>query len=264
MPTGKLRGGGWGKLTQDYTNPDVITAVLGICTFGATIGKEGYRNTTTIHPNLKTAIAEAPTVSADILLQPNKSRLEVCPDLNSLPSHWTASPLGITDKAEGSKTRIHHLSYPLGDISGINAGITEHYGAIQLGRIEDTIQVVELFGRNSILMKRDFESAFHPIPISPIDHPLLGFQWEEAFYAEHFPPFGLRTAPYQFNLGVEVFHCILEQQLQMANITATIIHYLEDYLLVLDPGAIVNLKRSSKIFTTLCAQVGLRIKTGKK
>jgi len=130
MPTGQLRREGWSNLTQDYPDPDVVTAVLGICTFGARIGYEGSRNIATIHPNLKTAIDEAETVSADILSELNQSRLEVFPDLNGLPSHFTASPLGLTDKADGSKRRIHHLSYPPGEMSGINAGIPEHYGSI--------------------------------------------------------------------------------------------------------------------------------------
>jgi len=167
MPTGQLRGEGWAKLNQDYPDPNVITAVLGIYTFSARIGYEGYRNTSTIHPNLKTAIAEAPTVSANILLELNKSCLEVFPDLNRLPSHFTASPLGLTDKADGSNRRIHHLSYPPGDMSWINDGIPEHYGTIQYNGIEDAIQAVQPFGRNSILIKRDFKSAFHHIPVLP-------------------------------------------------------------------------------------------------
>ena len=184
----------------------MITAVLGIGTFSARIGYEGNHNTTTIHPNLKTSITEAPTVSADIHLELNKSRLEVFLDLNSLPSHFTASALGLTYKVDVSKRRIRHLSYPLGDMSEIHNGIPEHYGAIQYSGIEDAIQVVQRFGRNSILTKRDFESAFCHIPVSPIDPPLLGFQWEEAFYTERFLPFGLRTAPYLFNRFAKPFH----------------------------------------------------------
>ena len=263
MPTGQLRRDGWAKLTQDYPDPNVITAVLGICTFSARIGYEGYRSKTTIHSNLKSAIAEASIVSADIVSELNQSRLEVYSGPNNLPRHFTASPLGLTDKADGSKRRIHYPSYPPRDISGINAGIPEHYGAIKYSGIEDAIQAVHRFGDNSILIKRDFKSAFSHIPVSPIDTPLLGFQWEGIFYAECFLPFGLRTARYLFNLFAEVFHWILEQQLKMANISASIIHYLDDFLLVLDPGAITNLEQSSQIFTSLCVQVGLSIKTSK-
>jgi len=143
MPTGQLRREGWSNLTQNYPDPNVVTAVLGIGTFGARIGYEGSRNTATIHPNLKTAITKAETVSADILSELNQSRLEVFPDLNSLPSHFTACPLGLTDKADGSKRRIYHLSYPPGDMSGINAEISEHYDAIQYSGIEHAIQAVQ-------------------------------------------------------------------------------------------------------------------------
>jgi len=141
-------------------------------------------------------------------------------------------------------------------MSGINAGIPEHYGAIQYSRIEDAIQAVQRFGRNGIIIKHDFESALRHIPVSPIDTPLLGFQLEDPFYAERFLPCGLRTAPYLFNLFAEAFHYILEQQLKTANMSALIIQYLDDFLLRLDPKAIANLKTSSEIFTILCAQVG--------
>jgi len=153
MPTGQLRGEGWGKLRQDYPEPDVITAVSGICIFGARVGYEDYSNSTTIHPNLKTAIAEASTVSTNILLELNQSRLEVFPNLNSLPSHFTASPLGLTDKPDGDKSRFHLLSYLPRYMSEIKGGIPRHYGAIQYSGIQVPIQPVQQFRSNSILIK---------------------------------------------------------------------------------------------------------------
>ena len=261
MPTGQLKRDGWAKLTEDYQDRNVITAILEVCTFGARIGYEDYRSKTTIHHNLKTAIVEASIVSADIVSELNDSQLEVYSGHHSLPRDFTASPLGLTNIADESKRRIHHLYYHPGDISGINAGIAEHYGAIKYTGIEDVIQAVQRFGGNSILIKRDFEFAFRHIPVSPMDTPLLGFQCEGIFYAQPFLPFGLRSALYLFNLFAEGFHWILEQQLKKANISATIIHYLDDFLLVLDPGAMTNLEQSSQIFTSLCAQLGLSIKT---
>jgi len=103
-------------------------------------------------------------VSADIHLELNKFRLEVFPDLNSLPSHFTGSALGLTYKVDGSKGRICHLSYPPGDMSEIHTGIPEDYGAIQYRGIEDPIPAVQRFGRHSILMKRDLKSALRHIP----------------------------------------------------------------------------------------------------
>jgi len=80
MHTSQLGGDGWGRLTQDSPAPDVITAVLGICRIGARIAYEGYCNTTTIRPQLRTAIAEAPTILANILVELDKFCLEVSPD----------------------------------------------------------------------------------------------------------------------------------------------------------------------------------------
>jgi len=111
-----------------------------------------------------------------------------------------------TDKADGSKRRIHHVSFPPGCPTAINSCIPEHYGTITHSGIEDGIEAVQKLGKNCILVKHDFASAFRHIPVSPEDSPLLGFHWLDKYYAERFLPFGLRTAPYLFNLFAEVFH----------------------------------------------------------
>ena len=261
MPTGQLRETGWKQLTTQFPDHKVIRAILGICRYGAKIGYEGCRKTTTIHPNLSSANIDAALVTADLASELKKNRLEVYQDSGSLPQHYMASPLGLADKSDGSKRRIHHLSYPTGHESSINSGIPELYGAIQYSGIEDAITAVQLYGTNCILIKRDSEAAFRHIPISPEDSPLLGFHWQNRYYAERFLPFGLRTAPYLFNLFAEVFHWILEQQLNSRNIPATVIHYLDNFLIVLPPG--VDNSRCTEVFSTLCEQVGLSIKVAK-
>ena len=110
-------------------------------------------------------------------------------------------------------------------------------------------------------MKRDFESAFQHIPVSQLDVPLLGFHWESTYYMEQFLPFVLCTAPYLFNLFAEVFHWFLERELQCEHQQLHIIHYLDDFLLVLAPGS--NLLYYSTKFTTLCHEMGLTIKLSK-
>lgn len=69
-------------------------------------------------------------VTSEITSELSKSRLKTYPDYTSHPSHFTASPLGLIDKSDGGKRRIHHLSYPTGDPTAINSGIPEKYGAI--------------------------------------------------------------------------------------------------------------------------------------
>ena len=261
MPAGVLKLAGWERLTTEFPDSRVIAAILGICQYGARIGYEGYRDTVTIHPNLSTAKAESNQVTADITSEYQKKRLEMYLNFISLPRHYTASPLGLADKSDGSKRRIHHLSYPVGDPTAINNRILERYGAIAYCTIEEAIQAIQGFGSNCLLVKRDFESAFRHIPVSPLDTPLLGFQWEGRYYAERFLPFGLRTAPYIFNLFAEVFHWILESELNSLKLEAKVVHYLDDFLIVLPPEH--TLERYTEVFTRLSTEVGLSIKLAK-
>jgi len=99
--------------------------------------------------------------------------------------------------------------------------------------------------------------AFRHIPVSPLDSPLLGFQWQSRYYTECFLPFGLRTAPFLFNLFAEVFHWILEEAFKLQGLRASIIHYLDDFLMILLPNS--QLKRYTTIFTRLSYEVGLTI-----
>ena len=261
MPQGQLKAKGWEDLTRNFPDPEVIMAILGICTFGARIGYTQQRSTPTIYPNLATAKTDANLVSADITAELSKNRLETYSNITELPAHYTASPLGLTDKADGTKRRIHHLSYPSDSANSINSGIPEEFGVIIYSGIEDAIAAVQQLGRGCTMIKRDFESAFRHIPVSPYDSPLLGFHWENKFYAERFLPFGLRTAPYLFNLFAEVFHWILEDQLRKQNIAAQIIHYLDDFLIVIPTDQ--NPEQCIQAYTALCGQVGLRIKHAK-
>ena len=261
MPPCPLNQTGWKRLTQEYPDKLVIATLLGICQFGCRIGYEASRQKPTIHANLSTAQAEPHVVSAEIQIELRKHRLKKYSSIVALPQHYTASPLGLIDKSDGTKRRIHHLSYPPADESAINNGIPEEYGTITYSSISEAISAIQDFRAKAVLVKRDFESAFRHIPISPLDSPLLGFHWEGAYYAEQFLPFGLRTAPYIFNLFAEVFHWVLNHELQKKGRPVHIIHYLDDFLLVLPPGS--ELQEYSKLFNELSARVGLSIKVSK-
>jgi len=97
--------------------------------------------------------------------------------------------------------------------------------------------------------------------MSPIDSALLGFYWENKYYSKRYLPFGLRTAPFLFNLFAEGFHWILGNELEKENLQAEIIHYLHDFLIILPSNQ--NLKAYSQRFCHLCSLVGLTIKVAK-
>jgi len=131
---------------------------------------------------------------------------------------YTSSLLGLTEKADGSKRHLHLLSYPTLGSSSINISIAEEYGTISYSTIKDAFLAVQAWERNYILVKRDVESAFCHISISPLDSGLLGFKWQNTYFTDYFLPFGLRTGPYLFGLFAEVFHWFLQNQLGRGNL----------------------------------------------
>jgi len=130
MPQTLLKLEGWENLTSRYPDRRVVNTILGICEYGARIGYQGHWYSVTIHPNLSRAEEDPSLVMAEILAELQRARLETYPNSICLPKHYRATPLGLTDKSDGSKRRIHHLSYPAGDPSAINNSIPEDYGAI--------------------------------------------------------------------------------------------------------------------------------------
>ena len=84
---------GWEHLTTNFPDREGIRAILGICRFGARIGYSQLCSKPTIYPNL--AIADT-----DISSELNKNQLDTYSDINTRPSLYTASPLGLVDKAD--------------------------------------------------------------------------------------------------------------------------------------------------------------------
>ena len=258
IPAGTLRAAGWEHLARDFPDSKLVVALLGICQYGARIGYQSVHSSIKIHSNLTTANDNPALVTAEITSAMRRGRLEVDPNRAGLPNEYTISPTGLTDKSDGRERRIHHLSYHAGDTSSFNDGIPPEYGAIKYTNIDDAIQAIQTLGQNCILVKRDLESAFRHNPVSPLDTPLIGFHWAGEYYAKRFLPFGLRTAPYIFNLFAEVLHSILEEELHHANPKITIMPYLDDILMVLPRTG--NLESYTETFGRLCFEVGLSIK----
>jgi len=85
MPPGQLNPLGWQRLTADFPDRAVSSAIIGICQHGARIGYEGPREATTIYPDLSSAVLDASLVTSDIENELRKHRLQVFPDVASLP-----------------------------------------------------------------------------------------------------------------------------------------------------------------------------------
>ena len=153
MPASPLKIAGWRTLTRAYPDRLVIEAILGICQFGARIGYEGQRHSSRIFQNLTSTLECFEIISTGIEAELDKDRLVCYQDENVLPDDFTASPLGLIDKSDGSKRRIHHLSYLPDETTSINSRIPEDYGTISYSTISEATAAIQTFGSNCLLVK---------------------------------------------------------------------------------------------------------------
>ena len=100
-------------------------------------------------------------------------------------------------------------------------------------------------GRGAIIVKKDIKDAFRIIPVAPYQRWLLGFQWENRYYQEEVLSFGLRTAPFLFNLVAEAFQWILEAWLGWE-----LFHYLDDFIRVVPTATSISYALTTLIFTS--------------
>ena len=77
------------------------------------------------------------------------------------------------------------------------------------------------------MAKTDVKSAFRNIPVHPDDWELLGMEWRGLYFFDRVLPFGLRSAPYIFNMLSDALEWILINKLGVSNV----LHILDDFFL---------------------------------
>jgi hypothetical protein len=222
----------WKFYLEDYPDPSFVKSILHIIDHGASLGFIGLEHPQSCR-NLKSA-SEAPgTVSSaiDALLAKNAAH----GPFNHPPfPTFRASPLGTAVRKRSLKRRlINHLSWPAGD--SVNNGIPDAEGKICYESFESALQLVRSFGKGTLLAKLDLQDAFRHIPVRPQDWPLLGFHWQSRFYYAVVLMFGIKSAPYIFNLFAEALHWIIKR-----HIPGDLRHYLDDFLPAFPPGTPIS------------------------
>lgn len=134
------------------------------------------------------------------------------------------SPLGVVPKADGSFRRIHDLSCPPG--ASVNDAISKDYATLCYVTLQEILSAVLDAGAGCLIWKRDLADAFRHIPLARQISWLFGFRWKDVTYVEHCLVFGLRTAPFIFNLFAEALHWILLSWLELQ----FLFHYLDDFI----------------------------------
>ena len=217
----------WQSLLKHYPDPEFPNIIAGISRYGARVGYEGP--IIRIHGHNHPSVLRIPTeISQNIATEVAATRVH---QIYTLPQFYYISPLGAVEKRLNGMfsgwRRIHNLSFPYG--KSVNDSIREQYGSLMYQTFDDAIHLVQKHGRRCKLRKRDLKDAFRKIPISPLDYWLFLFEWEGKLYVDIFLPFGLRTAPFLFNMFAEGLHWILE------SFGRDLVHYLDDFLLFNDP-----------------------------
>jgi hypothetical protein len=218
----------WNFYLADYPDRRFVSALMNIISFGANIG---YSGPGIVRPsrNLLSALENVEFMDAAVSSLCEKSQVHgpfASPPLAS----FRCSPLGsVTRKRNPDKRRlINHLSWPRG--LSVNDGIPDSEASISYDMFECAVEDLIRSGPGSLMAKLDLKEAFRHIPIRPEDWHHMGFSWRRKFYYCIVLTFGLRSAPYIFNLFSEALHWIIQR-----HIPARLRHYLDDFFLLFAP-----------------------------
>ena len=97
--------------------------------------------------------------------------------------------------------------------------------------VDDVIQMCQDLGSGALMAKIDLKNAFRLCPVHKEDWHLLGIHWHNQFYIDKCLPFGLRSAPYLFNLVAEALEWISRNYFAVQHC----FHYLDDFFLAGPP-----------------------------
>ena len=207
-----------------HPDPNFVHDLISALRYGAHVGYTGPRQPR-VSRNLISAIQHPEVVSSNLNKEIQLGRVAGPFDSSPIPD-LQCHPVGVVPKKHSSEWRtIYHLSYPEGD--SINDHIPKDPYALQYVRVDDAIRILQSLGRGSFMAKTDLKSAFRLIPIHPADWHLLGIYWQSQYYVDLYLPFGLRSAPFLFNLLSEALEWILKNNYGLKHV----LHILDDFFL---------------------------------
>ena len=210
----------------DHPDRDFVVGLCSGLREGFKIGYQGPRQPY-VSKNLKTAYM-LPDIVDSNLLDEVKLGHTIGPFTSPPFKNFQIYPLGLVPKKNSSKWRtIFHLSYPKTSDTGINANISSEDYSLQYVRIDDAIRILLKLGPNCFMAKTDVQSAFRNIPVHPDDWELLGMKWRGLYFFDRVLPFGLRSAPYIFNMLSDALEWILINKLGVSNV----LHILDDFFI---------------------------------
>lgn len=167
--------------------------------------------------------------------------------------NFRISPISLRQKSTpGTYRLIHNLSHPH-DGSSINANISAENKTVKYTSINDAIDAIMHRTPGAYLAKSDISDAFRLIPIHISDHPKLGMIIKGHYYYDTTLPMGASSSCALF----ESFSCAIHHIFQFYAKKATILHYLDDFLIVADTKE--QCQTYLDLFLVLCKDMGIPI-----
>ena len=228
------------SLLTDHPDREFVVSLCSGSRDGFKIGYHGPRQPY-FSKNLKTAYLLPETVDSNLLDEVKQGHI-IGPFTSPPFQNFQIYPLGLVPKKNSSKWRtIFHLSYPKTSNASVNANISSEEYSLQYVRLDDAIRILLKLGPKCFMAKTDVKSAFRNIPVHPDDWELLGMKWRDLYFFYRVLPFGLRSAPFIFNMLSDALEWILIHKLGVSNI----LHILDDFFIA-EPA------QRSACLTSLC------------
>lgn len=172
------------------------------------------------------------------------------------------SPLGAFPKRGSNKVRvIHDLSYP--STGSVNSLIPPEEFSFSYSSVDDAAACCRQLGGGTLYMaKLDLQDAYKHIFINFRDWHLMGFTWPDSagipqFYFSKVLNFGLRSAPYLFNIFAEA----LERFMRQDGVTRHMVRYVDDFFVVAKSPDDCQLQLDRMLAT--CRQAGFTVQPSK-
>lgn len=237
--------------------PNEFDRILEGINHGVPVDYMGDRTIGRFGPNLPVTDEDRPKITA-VIREDVRQGKKAGPFARPPFPVMCISPIGCVPKKSFGKPTgkirvIHHLSYPHGGDS-VNASILEE--PLRLPTFGHAARIVSLFGRGALLIKLDVSAAYKQVPVRKEDWPLLGFLWEGEYYYERVLPFGLRSSCRLWDLYAAALHYFLYHHLD-TKCRREVIHYVDDFLFIVEPGKEEEAKRLLEGAVALCAKLGL-------
>ena len=191
-----------------------------------------------------------------------KKELSLGRMLGPFPSDFSTPELhincfGVIPKGHdtGRWRLITDLSFP--PERSVNDGVDAVLCSLVYTSVDRVAEVAAFLGPGALLAKVDIELAYRLIPVHPEDRPLQAMRWNDQIYIDPMLPFGLRSAPKNFNAVTDALHWYLGYRG-----IVHLFHYLDDFI-VLAPPQSPDCQRDLSTLLEVCVELGVPITSHK-